>query len=132
MCMHDLPSLASGRASARRVANHYTTVPSCQALHAAHATARASTLRAQSFGSAREVVEEPAQQPVEALRARDAHPLSGCMRAFDLGSDGDHLDSGEPLADDGAFEPSVHHLEHGLGAEEALEGATRRGEELRL
>ena len=58
-------------------------------------------------GLAREVVQERAEQPVEALRARDAHLLAGRVRADDLGADRDHLDAGQLLAEDGAFEPAV-------------------------
>ena len=56
---------------------------------------------------AREVVQERAEQPVEALRARDPHLLAGRVQADDLGPDRDHLDAREPLAEHGALEPAV-------------------------
>ena len=42
---------------------------------------------------AREVVEQRAEQPVEALRARDAHLLARRVQADDLRPDRDHLDA---------------------------------------
>ena len=42
-----------------------------------------------------EVVEQHAQQAVEALRRRDAEPLAGSVRADDLGAERDHLDAWE-------------------------------------
>src|SRR5919201_726051 len=78
---------------------------------------------------ARKIVEERAEQTVEARRARDAQPFSWRVRPLDLGAYGDHLDPGEPLADDCTLEPAVHDREPRLDAEHPLERVARDLEE---
>ena len=80
---------------------------------------------------AREVVEERAEQTVEALRRRDAEPLAGGVRADDLGAERDHLDTGELASDHGALEAAVNHFERRRYAEQTLEGRSRALEQRR-
>ena len=59
----------------------------------------------------RKVVQKRAKEPVEPLRRRDAEPLARGMRADDLWTERDHLDTRELASDHCAFEPAVDDLE---------------------
>ena len=81
---------------------------------------------------AREVVQQRAEQAVEALRARDAHPLAGRVRADDLRPDRDHLDAGQLLAENGALETAVDDRERRLRSEQPGVRRLRRRQERRV
>ena len=66
----------------------------------------------------RQVVEECAEQTVEALRAGDTEPLARRVGAFDVGSDRDHLNSRQAASEDRALQATMDDLELRLGLEQ--------------